>query len=170
MFSWIVHKSREPQFSFQTPFSTEPWQRSRYSDWLEDRRLRGRSSSPGRAKNFHWGPHSLISNEYWRLFYPRVKWQRHEADHSPPTCAKVNKISWGPLSHLSNEYWGLFYPRVKWQGREAHHSPQTCAEVNKISSANIFLQISKQFSYFKILINLRTYITYDENIASFNVT
>jgi hypothetical protein len=34
------------------------------------------------------------------------------------------------------------------------------------NATNIFLQISKKFVYFKILINLRTYITY---IASFNV-
>jgi hypothetical protein len=37
------------------------------------------------------------------------------------------------------------------------------------NATNIFLQISKKFSYFKILINLRTYITYNENITSFNV-
>jgi hypothetical protein len=37
------------------------------------------------------------------------------------------------------------------------------------NATNIFLQISKKISYFKILINLRTYITYNENIASFNV-
>jgi hypothetical protein len=37
------------------------------------------------------------------------------------------------------------------------------------NATNIFLQISKKFSYFKILINLRTYITYNENIASINV-
>jgi hypothetical protein len=37
------------------------------------------------------------------------------------------------------------------------------------NATNIFLQISKKFSYFKILINLRTYITYNENIVSFNV-
>jgi hypothetical protein len=37
------------------------------------------------------------------------------------------------------------------------------------NATNIFLQISKNISYFKILINLRTYITYIENIASFNV-
>jgi hypothetical protein len=37
------------------------------------------------------------------------------------------------------------------------------------NATNIFLQISKKFSYLKILINLRTYITCNENIASFNV-
>jgi hypothetical protein len=37
------------------------------------------------------------------------------------------------------------------------------------NATNIFLQISKKCSYFRILINLRTYITYNENIASFNV-
>jgi hypothetical protein len=36
------------------------------------------------------------------------------------------------------------------------------------NATNIFLQIPKKFSYIKILINLRTYITYNENIASFN--
>jgi hypothetical protein len=37
------------------------------------------------------------------------------------------------------------------------------------NATNIFLQISKKFSYFKILINLRTYVIYNGNIASFNV-
>jgi hypothetical protein len=37
------------------------------------------------------------------------------------------------------------------------------------NATNIFLQISKKISYLKILINLRTYITYNENIVSFNV-
>jgi hypothetical protein len=37
------------------------------------------------------------------------------------------------------------------------------------NATNIFLQTSKKFSYFKILIKLRTYITYNENITSFNV-
>jgi hypothetical protein len=37
------------------------------------------------------------------------------------------------------------------------------------NATNIFLQISKKLLYFKIFINLRTYITYNENIASFNV-
>jgi hypothetical protein len=32
-----------------------------------------------------------------------------------------------------------------------------------------FCKFKKKMSYFKILINLRTYITYNENIASFNV-
>jgi hypothetical protein len=36
------------------------------------------------------------------------------------------------------------------------------------NATNIFLQISKKISYLKILINLRTYITYNKNIASFN--
>jgi hypothetical protein len=30
--------------------------------------------------------------------------------------------------------------------------------------------VGKNISYFKTLINLRTYITYNENIASFSVT
>jgi hypothetical protein len=37
------------------------------------------------------------------------------------------------------------------------------------NATDIFLQISKNCSYFKILINLRTCITYNENTASFNV-
>jgi hypothetical protein len=32
-----------------------------------------------------------------------------------------------------------------------------------------FCKFQKNVLYFKILINLRTYITYNENIASFNV-
>jgi hypothetical protein len=35
------------------------------------------------------------------------------------------------------------------------------------NATNIFPQISKKISY--LLINLRTYITYNENIVSFNV-
>jgi hypothetical protein len=37
------------------------------------------------------------------------------------------------------------------------------------NATNIFQQISKNVSYFKMLINLRTCITYNKNIASFNV-
>jgi hypothetical protein len=40
------------------------------------------------------------------------------------------------------------------------------------NATNIFLPIfdlKKNISYFKILMNLRTYITHNENIASFNV-
>jgi hypothetical protein len=38
-----------------------------------------------------WGPPSLLSSLYWRLFPQGVKQQGHDADHSPPTGAKVKK-------------------------------------------------------------------------------
>jgi hypothetical protein len=50
------------------------------------------------------------------------------------------------------------------QGRRVHGCGGSIASLQKCNQ-----HISKKFSYFKILINLRTYITYNENIASFNV-
>jgi hypothetical protein len=73
--------------------------KSRYSDWLRAERPRGRSSSPGRVKNFlfstskpalgstqppiQWVPGTLP---------PGVKRLRREADHSPPASAEVKKM------------------------------------------------------------------------------
>jgi hypothetical protein len=34
--------------------SGEPWQQSRYRDWLQAGQWRGQSSSPGRVKNCHF--------------------------------------------------------------------------------------------------------------------
>jgi hypothetical protein len=73
----------------------EPGQRSRYSDCATGR-LRGRSSSPGRVKNF------LFSTGYgtYTASYPMrtggalsqaVKRPGCDADHSPPTSAVVKK-------------------------------------------------------------------------------
>jgi hypothetical protein len=39
-------------YTLRTLLKTEPRQLSRYSDWLRAGRRRGRSSSPGRVKNF----------------------------------------------------------------------------------------------------------------------
>jgi hypothetical protein len=36
------------------------------------------------------GPPSLLSSEY-QWFFVGVKWTRHEADHLPPSSAKVKK-------------------------------------------------------------------------------
>jgi hypothetical protein len=72
----------------------------RYSYWLRAGRPRGRSSSPGRVKNFlfstssrpalgpiqppiQWAPGALS---------PGVKRQGREDDHSPPTSAEVKKM------------------------------------------------------------------------------
>jgi hypothetical protein len=38
-----------------------------------------------------WGPPNFISNGYL-AFSLGVKWQSHEADHSPPTSAEVKKM------------------------------------------------------------------------------
>jgi hypothetical protein len=74
--------------------------RSRYSDWLRAGRQRGRSSSPGRVKNFLFsmssGP-ALGSTEpsiqrVSGALSPGVKRPVREADHSPPTSAEVKKM------------------------------------------------------------------------------
>jgi hypothetical protein len=65
--------------------------RSRYIDGLDSL-----GSIPGVARFISspqcphrlWGPLSLQSNEY-RVFFPGVKKQGREADHSPPSSAKV---------------------------------------------------------------------------------
>jgi hypothetical protein len=69
------------------------------SDWLRDGRPRGRSSSPGGGKNFHF---SIMSRPALRptqppiqwvpgTLSPELKWPGREADHSPPTNAEVQK-------------------------------------------------------------------------------
>jgi hypothetical protein len=75
-------------------------QHSRYCDWLLAARPRSRSSSPGRAKNFHFSMSSrptLASNQppiQWvpGVLSPRVKRPALETDHSPPTSAEVKKM------------------------------------------------------------------------------
>jgi hypothetical protein len=69
----------------------EPGWRSRYSDWLLAGRLRGRSSSPGRVKNFlqivqtasavHPTSYPMGAGD----ILPRVKRSGREADHSLST-------------------------------------------------------------------------------------
>jgi hypothetical protein len=49
---------------------SQPQKRSRYSDLLPGR-LRGRSSSPGRVKNFHF---STSSRTTLGLTQPRIQW------------------------------------------------------------------------------------------------
>jgi hypothetical protein len=77
-----------------------PGKRIRYSDWLRDGQLRGRSSSPGREKNFLFsmlsrpvlGPTQLpIQWEPGGAVPPGVKQPEREADHSPLTSAEVKK-------------------------------------------------------------------------------
>jgi hypothetical protein len=70
-------------------------QLSKYSDWLRAGRPRGRSSSPGRVKNFLFSTSSKPALESTQ---PRVQWVQEaispgvkrpgrEDDHSPPTSA-----------------------------------------------------------------------------------
>jgi hypothetical protein len=49
----------------------EPGQRSRYSDWLRAGRRRGRSSSPGGGKNFHF---SMSSRPTLGPTQPHIQW------------------------------------------------------------------------------------------------
>jgi hypothetical protein len=70
------------------------------SDWLRAGRLRGRSLSPDRVKNFLFYTSSrpaLGSTQppvQWVLgaLSSRVKRQGREADHSPPASAEVKKM------------------------------------------------------------------------------
>jgi hypothetical protein len=51
--------------------STDFTMRSRYSDWLRAGRPRGRSSSPGRVKNFHF---SMSSRPALGSTQPPIEW------------------------------------------------------------------------------------------------
>jgi hypothetical protein len=73
---------------------------SRYSDWLRAGRPRGRSSSPGRVKNFLF---STLSRPVLGFTRPPIQWVSgallkgikrpgRECDHSPPTSAEVKKM------------------------------------------------------------------------------
>jgi hypothetical protein len=74
--------------------------RSRCSDWLRAGRLRGRSSSPGRVKNFLFltssappmGPTQSPIQWVTGGSSPGVKRPGREADHSPPTSVDVKKM------------------------------------------------------------------------------
>jgi hypothetical protein len=73
---------------------------SRYSDWLLAVRPRGRSSSPGRVKNFLFftasrlamGPTQPPIQWVPETLSPGVNRHGREADHSPPTSSEVKKI------------------------------------------------------------------------------
>jgi hypothetical protein len=68
-----------------------------YSDWLQGRRPRGRSSSSGRVKNFLFSTSSRLalgSNQppiqgVWGAIAPGVKLPGREDDYSPPASAEV---------------------------------------------------------------------------------
>jgi hypothetical protein len=74
--------------------------RSRYSDCLRAGRPRGRSSSPGRVKNFLFstssrpalGPTQPPIQWVPGALSPGVKRQGREADHSPPPSSEVKKM------------------------------------------------------------------------------
>jgi hypothetical protein len=78
----------------------EPGLRSRYSDYLRAGRLRGRSSSPGRVKNFLFSKSSRPALGYTQppnqwipgALSPTVKRPGREADHSSPASAEVKKM------------------------------------------------------------------------------
>jgi hypothetical protein len=103
MISWLSSSSSVPGVNFACIFEffvVEPGERSRYSDWQRAGRLRGRGSSPGRVKNFHF---SMLSRPALGSTQPPIQWvlgalspgvkrQGREADHSPPTCAEVKKM------------------------------------------------------------------------------
>jgi hypothetical protein len=79
---------------------TMPKEHSRYNNWLWAGRLRGRSSRPGRVKNFLFskssrpalGPTQPPIQWVLGALSPMVKRSGREADHSPPTSAEVKKM------------------------------------------------------------------------------
>jgi hypothetical protein len=78
-------------------FGKEHGERTRYSDWLQDGRLRGRSSSPGRVKNFLFstssrpavGPTQPPIQWVRGALSPGVKRPGREADHLTSFSAGV---------------------------------------------------------------------------------
>jgi hypothetical protein len=73
---------------------------SRYSDWLQAGRPKGRSSNPGKVKNFPlstWSKPALGPIQPPIQWIPGhlslgVTWPGSEADHSPPTSAEVKNM------------------------------------------------------------------------------
>jgi hypothetical protein len=61
----------------------------RYCDWLKAGRRRGRSSIPGKVKNFFF-PHPHI-RKLPRVLSPWVRRLERDADYSPPTSAEAKK-------------------------------------------------------------------------------
>jgi hypothetical protein len=64
------------------------------SDWLRAGRLRDRSSSPGKVKNFDFSISSrpAVGRTQLPIYWvPRVKRQGREANHLPPTIAEIKK-------------------------------------------------------------------------------
>jgi hypothetical protein len=77
----------------------KPGERSRYSDWLQAGRPRGRSSSPGKVKHFLFsmssklilGPTQPPIQWVPVVLSPGVKGSERKIDNSPPSSAKVKK-------------------------------------------------------------------------------
>jgi hypothetical protein len=107
----IIHNRKRPIKSFDVEIKMElSWgKRSRNSSdgIATGYRLDCLGSIPGRGKRFFssprcpdqlWGPPSLLFSGYLG-----VKWWGHEADHSPPSSARVKKGgAIPPLPHLSS--------------------------------------------------------------------
>jgi hypothetical protein len=92
----------------------EPGYLSRYSDWLQAERQRGRSSSPGRGKIFLLSMSSrpvLEPTQPAMEYVPGVKQAGREADPSPPTSTKVMN-TWICTSTRPYVYNYSFYPAV----------------------------------------------------------
>jgi hypothetical protein len=81
--------------------------RSWYSDWLHAGRLRGRSSSPGRIKNFLFSMSSRLALESTQ---PPIQWvpgalslgvkrQRREASAEVKKCGSIYPLPHMPSGH-----------------------------------------------------------------------
>jgi hypothetical protein len=78
----------------------EPGELNRYSDWLQAGRRWGRSSSPGRIKNFLFSTSSRPVLGWTQppiqcvpgALSPGVKRPGRETDHSPSASAEVKKM------------------------------------------------------------------------------
>jgi hypothetical protein len=99
----LVYTSLENAFfQFYIPHLSycEPEQRNRYSDWLRPGRLRDRTSSPGRVKNFLFStssrpalrPNQLSIQRVPGALSPGVRQEGRDADHSPAASAEVKRM------------------------------------------------------------------------------
>jgi hypothetical protein len=116
--------------------------RSWYSDWLRAGRQRGRSSSPGRVKNFLFSTSSrpaVVSTQPPTKCVPEalsseLKRPGREADHSPPTGAEVKQI-WIYTTTSSQAFMAYeqlyLYTEIQQGGRKSNEPSKTGIQVRK---------------------------------------
>jgi hypothetical protein len=88
----VRSRTQTMEFSFRRPGVYTRSICSRYSDWLRAGRQRGRSSSPGKGKNFYFSTMfrpALGPTQLPIQWVPGAKWPGRQSDYSPPNSAVV---------------------------------------------------------------------------------